>query len=167
MGMISARQELFEQTCRQLASHWGEADLSSPVSPFTHTDYYQQEMGGGLLRRFVSFKTLIDPQSLGACKLLSNKVEEFFAEEGRRRINLDPGYLNEHQLVLASSKNFAHRIYLTKGIYADLTLQYKRGCGWQDLPWTYPDYRLATTKEFFSQVRRQYRRQLRPTNLFS
>ncbi len=160
MGMISARQELFEQACHRLASCWGEVDMISPVFPFDQTNSYQPEMGDGLLRRFVSFENLIDAQNLAACKLLSNEVEEFFAEEGKRRINLDPGYLNEHQLVLASSKNFAHRIYLAKGIYADLTLQYRRGCGWQDLPWSYPDYRLAASKEFFSQVRREYRRQL-------
>ncbi len=161
VGMISAQEVLFGQACRQLASHWGDIDLVSPVFPFYHTDYYQPEMGSNLLRRFVSFQKLISPDNLAACKLLSNQIEADFADEqGKRRINLDPGYLNFHQLVLASAKNFSHRIYLKEGIYAELTLQYKKGCGWQDLPWTYPDYRLAATKEFLSQVRKQYKQQL-------
>lgn len=160
MGMISAHGELFEQACQQLVGRWGPVDISSSVFAFDLTDYYNAEMGTGLLRKFVSFQSLVDPQCLAACKLFTNQLETSFAQRGQRRVNLDPGYLNECQLVLASTKNYAHRIYLGEGIYAELTLQYKRKGGWQDLPWTYPDYRLAITKDFLAQVRQQYKQQL-------
>ncbi len=160
LGMFSVHRELFEQVCRELVPHWGEVDITSELFPFEHTDYYQQEMGKHLLRRFVSFKPLIDSTCLPDYKHFSNLIEKRFAKRNKRRINLDPGYLNFYQLVLASTKNFAHRIYIGKGIFAELTLQYKKGTGWKDLPWTYPDYRDTATKDFFIQVRRRYQRQL-------
>ena len=161
VGMLSSSEELFVRACRRLAQHWGELEAQGVTFPFDQSDYYEPEMGPGLLRRFVGFRRLISPRRLAGCKTLSNRLETEFAVNGKRLINLDPGYLNDYQLVLASTKSFAHRIYLEKGIYAELTLLYRRG-EWQDLPWTYPDYRLPQSKEFFLAMRRRYRRQQRP-----
>ncbi|MBI5787544.1 MAG: DUF4416 family protein [Candidatus Schekmanbacteria bacterium] len=167
LGIISSGENLISQALDKLSTSWGEADLLSPIIPFDYTEYYKAEMGTDLLRQFVSFERLIKPQNLASCKVFSNETELYFAGKGnQRKINLDPGYLDESKLVLASTKNFAQRIYLDQGIFAEVTLQFKRRCGWQDLPWTYPDYRLAATKDFLSEVRLKYRQQIKDLENF-
>jgi hypothetical protein len=134
------------------------------VWAFDSTDYYELEMGEGLRRQFVSFEKLIDPGELAQQKLLSNELERGICYEcglppDQRRVNLDPGYLSLSKLVLATTKDYSHRLYLRDGIYAESTLHYEDG-RWMGWPWTYPDYAGGQYHEFFGQVRELYKAKL-------
>jgi len=130
--------------------------------PFDYTTYYQQEMGTPLFRRLLAFKSLIEQLQLAAVKLSTNRLEDRYTRGGRRRVNIDPGYLLYERFVLASGKNFSHRIYIGHRIYADLTLIYQRG-GFEKLPWTYPDYADRPILSFLEQVRQKYAADLTPS----
>jgi hypothetical protein len=126
--------------------------------PFGETNYYADEMGEGLLRQYVSFRDRVDPGVLAAAKLKTNAIEDEYRgrppDGGRRRINLDPGYLSPSRLVLASGKDFSHRIYIGRGIYAELTVMFnKQGCRFME--WTYPDYKSDACQSFLLRVRRR------------
>ncbi|MCD6519546.1 MAG: DUF4416 family protein [Anaerolineae bacterium] len=166
MPMFTRYVELFEQAEEVLAERFGPVDYRSERFPFTHTDYYTEEFGPGLVRWFISFERLIDPGELAEIKLWTNALEEKWAEEGKRRINLDPGYIAPAKLVLATTKNHGHRIYIGKGIYAEVTLVY-RGKDFRPWPWTYPDYQ---TKEYLAvmrAIREIYMQQLRQEGLLT
>lgn len=140
---------------------WGPVAIASPAFNFCETDYYQETMGAGLLKTFFVFAELCDPAELAANKLQSNQWEAEYAERGdsgtSRPLNLDPGYITSAKLVLASTKDHAHRIYLSRGIYAEVTLHY-RDRRWQHHPWTFPDYRRADYQQFFLEARDYLRR---------
>ena len=125
------------------------------------TDYYRETMGDDLKKQFLAFKQWIDPGDVADIKRTTNNWEAEYAALGMhpdsRPLNLDPGYITPAKLVLASTKDHAHRVYLKHGIYAEVTLQY-RDKTWQALPWTYPDYRRADYQAFFSECREQLRR---------
>ncbi len=159
VGAIFASEGVLVKARKKLEKKFGPCDFQSPVMPFDFTKYYKQEMGPGLLRQFLSFRRLINPQALAAIKLYSNGLEKRFARAGKRTINLDPGYLCASRLVLASCKDYAHRIYLGKGVYAEVTLQFQEGdfCA---LEWTYPDYKSRGYLESFHAVRKLYLKQL-------
>jgi hypothetical protein len=112
-------------------------------------------MGSPLFRRVFAFKPLISQSDLSAFKLATNKIEDYYSHQGRRRVNIDPGYMLRERFVLASGKNFSHRIYIGAGIYADLTLIYEKG-SFKKLPWTYPDYSDGGMLKFLEQVRNKY-----------
>lgn len=139
---------------------WGEIALASPKFDFSETNYYEQTMGGGLRKVIWAFESPADPAGLADWKLESGHWEEEYARLGRhdetRPLNLDPGYLTAAKLVLASTKDHAHRIYLRKGIYAEVTLFFKDG-RWQPREWTFPDYRRADYHEFLIQCREHLR----------
>jgi hypothetical protein len=134
--------------------------MVSPWFSFHHTRYYEKEMGSPLVRRLLSFSRLISLEDFADIKLCTNRIEERLAEDGRRRVNIDPGYLVLERFVLATGKNYAHRIYLRKGIYADLTLVFRRG-GFAPLPWTYPDYAEDEIRGFLGLVRINYQASLK------
>ena len=135
-------------------------DMRSEECFFDRTTYYKREMGWPLHRRFVSFTELADPEELVETKLRTNRLERDFMKEGRRLVNIDPGYVSLERLILATGKNYTHRVYLSKGIFADLTLIFQRG-GFRALEWTYPDYAEDFSIAFFNSVRERYMTQLR------
>jgi len=141
--------------CDQLEATWGTISARSEPVPFTHTRYYEEEMGTGLFKFYCAFSRLIEPMEIVAIKLATNRIEEGLATAGRRRVNLDPGYIEAAKLVLATTKNFSHRIYLGDGIYGDIQL-FWRGGRFQSNPWTYGDYLDAATLDFFTAVRQSY-----------
>ena len=155
VGVFLKERTLAEDIFRTLADRFGPVDMMSPWLSFDYTDYYTTEMGMPLVRRMAAFRTLIDPGDLAGIKLFTNSLEQATAREGRRRVNCDPGYLASAQFVLATGKNYAHRIYIGKGIYADLTLMFHHG-GFESLPWTYPDYADDCIQRFLLQVRKRY-----------
>ena len=155
VGFFLARQDLAEAVVAGLEDLFGPVDLVSGWLAFDYTDYYEREMGSPLHRRLVAFRDLIDQERLPDIKHQTNDLERGFARDGRRRVNIDPGYLLLERLVLATGKNFSHRIYLRRGIYADLTLVYRKG-RFESLPWTYPDYADARLQDFLFKVRQQY-----------
>lgn len=143
----------------QLASRWGPIDLKSDPFFFNFTDYYAGEMGEDLVKQFYAFENLILPDSLADIKNTTILIEKELSFEGPRTVNIDPGYLEESKLVLASTKNFSHRIYLKNGIWAEVTLRYEKG-DFVVHPWTYPDYAQPLAIEFLKTVREKYRTQL-------
>lgn len=134
----------------------GAVDLAAGPWPHTFTDYYRDQMGANLLRSFFAFEKLFDPADLADVKLRTNDMEKAFTAGGvgavARPVNLDPGYVNEGKVVLASMKDFSHRVYLRRGVFGEVTLYYEGG-QWRDRPWTFPDYRTEPYKEFFQRVR--------------
>ena len=159
VGVLAAAPELLPEVRDHLEKALGPVDLSSPLWDFGYTRYYEAEMGPTLKRQFWSFAPLVDPGRLPEIKLFTNQVEEEFALQGRRRVNLDPGYLASAKVVLVTTKDFSHRVYLGRGIYGEITLMYRRG-QFVPLPWTYPDYRSPDYHRFFAELRALYRRQL-------
>ena len=143
---------------------WGDVALESQAFAFDHTDYYQPTMGPGLRKRFFAFVETVDPGRLAEIKLVTNAWEQEYAEVSEhaepRPLNLDPGYLTLGKLVLASTKDFCHRIYLDRGIYAEVTLFYRHG-RWEHHPWTFADYRREDYQQFFSECRDYLHRKLR------
>jgi len=175
VGMLSGELRRFAEAETLLVERYGPVDVSSEVMPFEFTDYYRAEMGPALKRKFVSFERLIQPDEIADIKRTTNEIEDDFAraEKGvrspevrlqtpfsARPVNLDPGYLHLSKVVLATTKDYAHRIYVGKGIYAEVTLHFQRG-RYEPWEWTYPDYRTEAYARFFLEVRERLREQLR------
>jgi hypothetical protein len=161
VGIITSLPELIATVEDRLAEACGPIDVRSEVFPFDATHYYDREMGHPLRRRFVGFRSLIAPGEIAALKIRTNELEAALARDRTavaRPANLDPGYLEESKIVLASTKNYYHRIYVSDGIYAEVTL-YWRDKSWHSLPWTFPDYRGGRYDGFFTELRRIYRSQ--------
>jgi hypothetical protein len=162
VGMISGRTTLFDAAQRELVAQFGPLDYESAPMPWEFTDYYSRELGENLLRKFVAFERLIDPERLAEIKLFTNQLESRFSEGGTRRINLDPGYLDSAKLVLATTKNRDHRIYIGQSIFAEVTLHF-RGKSFRAWEWTYPDYATPEYIAIFNQIRALYREQMKGT----
>lgn len=160
VSVIFAQPNLETAVFRELAMLLGPPDLVSAWLPFDQTRYYEPEMGAGLQRRLAVFLYLADPGALSGWKQQTNLLEDRFSMGGRRLVNIDPGYLARERLVLATGKNYTHRLYLQSGIYGEVTLIFQKG-GWQTLPWTYPDYAGEPLRQFFAQARQKYLWQLR------
>ncbi|MEW5806145.1 MAG: DUF4416 family protein [Acidobacteriota bacterium] len=147
----------------RLESLLGRIDLKSDVYPFLFTDYYSTKMKLPLKKFFVSFGDLMERERLPEIKKRTNELEDEFSEEEKgkrlRLVNLDPGYIGRSKLVLASTKNFSHRIYLGGGIFAEVTLVYTKG-NFLSNPWTFKDYRTELALFFFRRVRERYMAQL-------
>jgi hypothetical protein len=128
------------EALRRLEGMFGPMDFLSAPVPFSYTTYYDREMGPGISRQTAGYLDLVKQVSLPDIKLGTNGLEQELSAGANRRVNIDPGMLSPERFVLATGKNFTHRIYLRDGIYGDLTLIYHKG-GYRPLPWTYPDYR--------------------------
>ncbi len=156
IGIILRERSQIDSIAGELIEKFGAVDVVSPWFPFDLTHYYEKEMGDCLARRMFSFKSLIAQEALVDIKLSTNAIEANYLQNGSRGVNIDPGYLLMERFVLATGKNFSHRIYIGKGIYADLTLMYSKG-GFQPLPWTYPDYAGENIRGFLKKARDKYR----------
>ncbi|MEE9295038.1 MAG: DUF4416 family protein [Phycisphaerae bacterium] len=166
-GLLGSELDLLALGRRRLAEHFGEIDLQSQVWPFDATDYYEAETGPGIQRQFVFFDNLISVERLAEIKRLTNEIEHRICDDlglprSTRRVNIDPGYISLSKLVLATTKDHAHRIYLQQGIFAEVTLRFEKG-GWRAWPWTYPDYASETYHAFFTQGRERLKQQLGAT----
>ncbi|MDY6988003.1 MAG: DUF4416 family protein [Thermodesulfobacteriota bacterium] len=160
VGCFTKEKDILSNVGRELAESFGPPDVISPWLAFEQTEYYESEMGTPLCRRLMAFFNLIEQESLPDIKLFTNALEERFSRQGRRVVNIDPGYLLAERFVLATGKNFAHRVYLRAGIYADVTLIYHGG-GFRALDWTYPDYAGREIIHFLKSVRDRYMYQMR------
>lgn len=159
-GLLYTPATKLDEVRAVLEERWGKIeDVSAPL-PFVYTDYYDREMGTPIYRRFLSFAELVDRERLVACKLESNDVEKQFEAKGKRTVNIDPGYLTLGQLILVTTKDREHRVYLGKGIFAEVTLWYSQKT-FQTFPWTYRDYATSEYHEILLRFRKAYRRQLR------
>lgn len=156
IAVISRHESALNWARETTVRRFGPLAYESEAFDFTETDYYAATMGPDLRKQFLAFEGLIDPSALADIKRRTNDWEtEYAAVAGHsepRPLNLDPGYITPAKLVLASTKDHAHRIYLRDGIYAELTLNFRHR-RWQPLDWTYPDYRRDDFQQFFTQCR--------------
>ena len=169
IGVLVSHSKLIPEVEERLAAAYGSIDYRSPVIPFDFTDYYEPEMGDIIDRVFFSFERLIEADRLPEIKRQTNQLEEELAprlNSVKRPVNLDPGYIELAKVVLASTKNFYHRIYLGRGIFAETTMHFKNNT-YQFFPWTYPDYQSKDYQEFFLKIRQIYRSQLRTMCIIS
>jgi hypothetical protein len=164
VGILAANNNALAQAAGALETEFGEIDLESDVWPFIQTDYYKDQTGTDILRKFVSIEKLIDPGRLADIKHRTNDLEKHLAGEVGmdlpRPVNLDPGVIEQSKLVLATTKNYSHRVYIGNKIYAEVTLIYDKG-RWEHFDYTYPDYRQKHYHDFFSKVRNRLGEQLR------
>jgi len=158
--MIFSERRLLDQALKCLESELSTLDCESDIMLFHYTDYYAAEMGSPLYRYFAAFSELRDPLFLPQCKHITMELEQRFSVKGKRRINLDPGYLSLSSMVIATAKNHCHRIPLSAGVYAQLEYVVRNGC-LQPLEWTYPDFRSAEYMAFFNALRENLKQQLR------
>jgi len=159
VGLLTSRPAVVPGVLKSLEERLGPVDYSSDFMEFKFTRYYETEMGPGLKRKFLSFGRLVLPGELAGIKLFTNGLEERWSEDGKRLVNLDPGYLNQARVVLASTKDFSHRIYIGEGIYAEVTLMFRRK-RFDALPWTYPDFQSPAYQEVFLHIRERYSEQI-------
>ncbi len=163
-SLFSADTALLAAAQAALERAFGPVDYQSDLLPFDHTTYYNPEFGAGLKRRLVAFASLIEPDRLAQIKTDTNHLERKWMREGKRRVNIDPGYISLSKLVLATTKNHSHRLYLGQGIFAEVTLRYHKGTlrPWE---WTYPDYASPPYIAIFNHIRKLYKAQLKETRL--
>jgi len=154
-GLIFKEEDSYLKAKESLRRHFGSIDYESKAVDFDYTDYYEKEFGKDLKRSFLSFKKPVPPSKLAEIKIATNRIESRLSREGCRLVNIDPGYLDLAKLILASTKDFSHRIYLRHGIYAETTLIYQDG-KFKDLAWTYPDYKTPAYQEIFQEIRNLY-----------
>jgi hypothetical protein len=164
VAAFSRHEEALDWGRAKCEAQFGSIALVSPRFQFVATNYYESTMGQGIRKSFWAFERFIDPGTLAELKLLSNEWEAEYARSHRhaepRPLNLDPGYLTLAKLVLASTKDHTHRIYLERGIYAEITLFYRKH-RWEHHEWTFPDYRREDYQSFFTECREYYHRRLR------
>lgn len=148
-------KSILESVLPRLETVGGPVDMISPWLDFDFTDYYYKEMGAPLFRKLIAFQKLIEQDALASIKLKTNRIESDCLDENNRTINIDPGYLLSSRFILATGKEYSHRIYIGQKIYADLTLMYTKK-GFKTLEWTYPDYASPGVLDFLGQVRLKY-----------
>jgi hypothetical protein len=152
IGSLFSDNNIFDEVFPRLKSNFGNILFQSSIQPWEFSDHYNKELGTPIYRNFVFFDRIIDPSTLPDIKLFTNSLEDIYSQSGRRRINLDPGYLTLAKVVLASTKNYSHRIYIGKGIYAELALFHKNR-QFISMPYTYNDYKDPTYIDLFMKVR--------------
>lgn len=168
VGILAADKGCLEPAVETLQSTFGTVDFLSEIWPFDQTSYYKDQTGEHILRQFVSIEKLIAPGELAGIKHRTNELEQQLA--GRlnsdlpRPVNFDPGIIEASKLILATTKNYSHRIYIGKKMYAEVTLIYDKG-KWQPLPYTYPDYKEQCYHDFFSKVRVKLVEQLKSQHI--
>jgi hypothetical protein len=146
----------------RLEERLGSLDYESPIYPFDCTDYYAAEMGTGLSRILCSFERLISPGDIADVKLFTNQVERDLAIDGKRVVNLDPGYLDYTKVVLASTKFGGQKVYLRDGIYADIVLLYEKSA-FKPFAWVFPDFKSGRYDAALLEIRRRYHAQRQAT----
>jgi hypothetical protein len=155
-----SKEKIKRKSLLILENNFGKIDLLSSIVPFNFSNYYISEMGVDLKRFWVSFEKLVFASNLAETKISTNYVENSFLTKNKRLINIDPGYVTLANVTLATTKDFSHRIYLSNGIYGEVTMIYKKG-KFIKLPWSYADYLSDPATEFFSRVRQNLIKQLR------
>ncbi|MEW5757986.1 MAG: DUF4416 family protein [Candidatus Omnitrophota bacterium] len=154
-GFIFRNQNYYTKAKNILENKFGRVDFESNDLAFIYTKYYEDEFGKNLIRKFASFKKLINPKDISRIKIFTNKIEQKLAIGARRSINIDPGYIDLAKLILATTKNYSHRIYLNRGIFAEITLTFKNNT-FNPNPLTYSDYTSQEYIKIFNEIRNRY-----------
>ncbi len=163
-GILYSDPEIFDKVKTILEKEFSKIDYISQTIKFSYTSYYNLEMGEEIYRLYLSFIDLIYPTQLADIKKKTNEIEDIFKNDGKRRINIDPGYISLSNLVLATTKNYSHRIAISKEIYAEVTLIYKKN-SFTPLEWTYPDYKDPQNILSFDKIRKILSNQLKDKNI--
>ncbi len=151
-GFLYAEESCLHKALGILQEHFsGPLFVTQPIL-WQHSQYYREELGWPIYRRFALYDRIIDPSEIVDIKLLTNQIEESLSEGGRRTVNIDPGYVTLSKVVLATTKNHAHRLYLGRGIYGEVTLYY-RGGSFRAHQFTYPDFSSQPYIEIFNRIR--------------
>lgn len=156
VAVLCSDDILLKKAVEMLTKEYGPMDYRSEPMPFTVTNYYREEMGGPIRRIFLSFQRLIDPASLAEIKIRTNEIEDQLAVDGRRKVNLDCGYVDVCKAILASAKYNGQKVYLGRGIYADPTLHYEKG-KFIPYPWSFPDFKTEAYEKTFLRIRELYK----------
>jgi len=168
-AVISRHDDLRQQAIERLAKAWGPVVTQSPDLEFQAGGFYTSTMGEDLKKTLVALEGFADPAGLADWKLQTNNWESEITSATShpepRPLNLDPGYMSQAKLVLATTKDRDHRIYLRDGMFAEVTLTYV-GKTWQHHRWSYPSYRTDTVAAFANECRNRLRKHLRETNAF-
>lgn len=151
-AILYAPEAPLEQCLTMLQERFSSLDFQGRPQDFSYTDYYQPEMGDGLMRKLVAFSQLVEPGDLVEAKLAAMRIEQALSQEGKRRVNVDVGYLDLFKLVLASVKGRGNKLYLRDGVWADITLVYQ-GSAFEPLPWTFPDFAAGAYDEELKVIR--------------
>lgn len=151
IAVLTSRTGLWGEILASFKGIIGAVDFMGPWHTFTHTSYYEPEMGPGLKRCIVSFDKLISPDKIPELKSFTKEIEDKFRMDGKRSVNLDPGYVDLHKVILASGKGGGHMILIGNGVYADVLLWYNKG--WQPMPWAYPDFKDGTYFDELNKIR--------------
>ena len=164
-ALAGGREEYLPEVEKRLISPVGALEFRSELYRFSDfSNYYDGEIGCPVWKYLFCVRELLSPEELAGIKLRAESLqEEYLAERGGRlcrNVNIDPGYVNGWQVVLSSVKNFTHRIYLGKGVYAETTLLFQKG-GFQELPWTYADYQSEPVLSFLRRARDEWLSQTR------
>lgn len=157
-GMFSSDPAIFNKARGLLERHFGKTDYESPVLDFSHTDYYRDEFGADLKRQFLTFLKPSSIENIYKAKIITNRIEGRLSRQGRRTVNIDPGYLTLSKVVLLTTKDYTHRIHLSGGIYAEVTLHYQGGT-FNKWSWTYPDYQTEEYIGIFNTIRDKYHKE--------
>ncbi|MEW5924224.1 MAG: DUF4416 family protein [Candidatus Zixiibacteriota bacterium] len=156
VSMIYSSIGAMDAAAGEIEKKYGRVEIETDDIDFLHTKYYREEMGDELKRKFFAFEKMVERDKLADIKLWTNKLEEKYGEKVDdfvfRKVNIDPGILTPASLILASTKDYSHRIYLRDGIFAETTLIYEKR-KFRALPWTYPDYMEPVTIDFLTRVR--------------
>jgi hypothetical protein len=152
VGVLFSREDYLLFVREKVAERLGGILFESAPVPWDFSRYYEEELGHPLKKTFIFLEDLIDPGSLAGIKVATNEIEKELSTGGKRNINLDPGYLTPSKIVLASTKNYSHRIYIGQGIFAEITLVYLNG-GYRPHLFTYRDYASGTYAEIFGRAR--------------
>ena len=159
MGFIFNDEEPLKKATSIVCKEFGPIDLHSRIIDFSYTDYYNKEFGENLKRKFISLRRLISPEDIYRAKLITNDIERKLSRSGKRTVNIDPGYATLGKLVLLTTKDHCHRIYLKKGIYAEITLKFRDGT-YQPRETAYPDYKSEIYIKIFNEIRSLYKKQI-------
>lgn len=159
IGFIFNNEIVLKKAEVLVSKKFGPIDFHSQIIDFSHTDYYNKEFGENLKRKFISFKCRVSPEKIYKVKLITNNIEHRLSRDGKRMVNIDPGYITLSKMILLTTKDYGHRVYLKKGIYAESTLKFHKDT-YQAWETTYPDYRSNSYIEIFNGIRDLHKKQL-------
>jgi len=157
LALLFACKDVIDISLPIFKERFGDILHESPESAWSHSHYYDRELGTPVFRRFIFFSGLFDAATLPEIKLQTNNLEDAFSKNGKRRINIDPGYITSSKVVLASAKDYSHRLYLGRGIYGEVAL-YFQGNRFNPMPYTYQDYRDQQGLDMFEKARKELKK---------
>ena len=160
VGVLFSDEHLLERALEMLFEKYGDIDFVSDSFPFDNTGYYEPEMGSPIYRKFVSFERLVHPKEMARIKIETNEIEDLLAVKHNRKVNLDPGIMDYDKVVLASAKYNGQKIYLDRGIWADLTFHFEKN-RFDPYPWSFPDFKKGLYNDVFLKIRQKFKEQRR------